>query len=270
MPIILGLNVPAAGRPERNANLCIFYNSDFTIYSSLSSFYIPCLLMVVLYYKIFRAIRQRATKASHNSNHHHKKLPPSSHSNPKTDNRNHQLPIPLVDTQWNKKPVIASNPAGVGRDKTKCAAGDTGTIASSSYLVDGDEIEDIDVDSGQSGAHSTPPQVTTVSPSDMETKNGSRRESLGMLNCVNEDQLYSPENELPTPTAKKKPRFLAVFTGSQNERIVQNGGAELLENNQGRKFNKQKHHRRSIKSREKILAQRERKATKTLAIVLGE
>ena len=57
-PIVLGLNTS----PERTPELCIFYNSDFIIYSSLGSFYIPCVLMVLLYYRIFKAIRKRAKK----------------------------------------------------------------------------------------------------------------------------------------------------------------------------------------------------------------
>ncbi len=35
---------------------CKFYNSDFIIVSSLASFYIPCVIILVLYYKIMRAI----------------------------------------------------------------------------------------------------------------------------------------------------------------------------------------------------------------------
>lgn len=57
-PIVLGLNTS----PQRTPELCIFYNSDFIIYSSLGSFYIPCLLMVFLYYRIFKAIHDRAKK----------------------------------------------------------------------------------------------------------------------------------------------------------------------------------------------------------------
>lgn len=49
-PIVLGLN----NTPERLPDLCLFYNSDFIIYSSLSSFYIPCIIMVFLYYNIFK------------------------------------------------------------------------------------------------------------------------------------------------------------------------------------------------------------------------
>lgn len=49
-PIVLGLN----NTPDRRHDLCLFYNSDFIIYSSLSSFYIPCIIMVFLYYNIFK------------------------------------------------------------------------------------------------------------------------------------------------------------------------------------------------------------------------
>ena len=49
-PIVLGLN----NTPDRVPDLCLFYNSDFIVYSSLSSFYIPCIIMVFLYWNIFK------------------------------------------------------------------------------------------------------------------------------------------------------------------------------------------------------------------------
>ncbi|KAG7197229.1 hypothetical protein KM043_018356 [Ampulex compressa] len=58
-PIVLGLN----NTPDRIPDQCLFYNTDFIIYSSLSSFYIPCIIMVFLYYNIFKALRNRARKA---------------------------------------------------------------------------------------------------------------------------------------------------------------------------------------------------------------
>ncbi|CAG0879213.1 unnamed protein product [Darwinula stevensoni] len=58
-PIVLGLNYT----PSRDPTICAFYNSDFIIYSSLSSFYIPCIIMVFLYWRIFKAIRERAKKS---------------------------------------------------------------------------------------------------------------------------------------------------------------------------------------------------------------
>lgn len=44
--------------------LCTFYNADFLIYSSMASFYIPCVLMILLYWRIFRAIHHRADRKS--------------------------------------------------------------------------------------------------------------------------------------------------------------------------------------------------------------
>ncbi|XP_076682686.1 dopamine D2-like receptor isoform X2 [Andrena cerasifolii] len=61
-PIVLGLN----NTPDRVPDQCLFYNADFIIYSSLSSFYIPCIIMVFLYYNIFKALRNRARKARAN------------------------------------------------------------------------------------------------------------------------------------------------------------------------------------------------------------
>lgn len=58
-PIVLGLN----NTPDRIPDQCMFYNTDFIIYSSLSSFYIPCIIMVFLYYNIFKALRNRARRA---------------------------------------------------------------------------------------------------------------------------------------------------------------------------------------------------------------
>ncbi|XP_054167280.1 dopamine D2-like receptor [Oppia nitens] len=59
LPIVLGANTS----DERIPELCIFYNSNFIIYSSLWSFYVPCVIMVILYYKIFKAIHNRAKKS---------------------------------------------------------------------------------------------------------------------------------------------------------------------------------------------------------------
>ena len=50
LPIVLGLNYSE----RRISTDCAFYNADFVIYSSLSSFYIPCIIMVFLYYQIFK------------------------------------------------------------------------------------------------------------------------------------------------------------------------------------------------------------------------
>lgn len=48
-PIVLGLN----NTPDRSPDQCLFNNTDYVIYSSLGSFYIPCIIMMFLYFRIF-------------------------------------------------------------------------------------------------------------------------------------------------------------------------------------------------------------------------
>lgn len=56
-PIALGMN--HTERRSQTPTLCTFYNSDFLIYSSMCSFYIPSIIMVGLYWRIFLTIRRR-------------------------------------------------------------------------------------------------------------------------------------------------------------------------------------------------------------------
>lgn len=49
-PIVLGLN----NTPNRVPDICAFFNTNFIIFSSLVSFYIPCIIMVFLYWNIFK------------------------------------------------------------------------------------------------------------------------------------------------------------------------------------------------------------------------
>jgi len=60
-PIVLGINY--TDRRLQHPSLCTFYNADFLIYSSMASFYVPCVIMTVLYGRIFRAIRRRERKS---------------------------------------------------------------------------------------------------------------------------------------------------------------------------------------------------------------
>ena len=70
-PIMLGANpipvpepAPANGtalngtalmaQEQAEQFVCAFYNPDFIIYSSLGSFFIPCIVMIYLYARIFK------------------------------------------------------------------------------------------------------------------------------------------------------------------------------------------------------------------------
>ena len=54
--MVVGLN----DTPDREPDQCAFNDEIFLIYSSVISFYIPCIFIVILYYKIFKVIRLRA------------------------------------------------------------------------------------------------------------------------------------------------------------------------------------------------------------------
>ena len=59
-PIVLGANY--TDRRSELPTLCTFYNADFIIYSSMGSFYMPCVAMLLLYWKIFRVINERVRR----------------------------------------------------------------------------------------------------------------------------------------------------------------------------------------------------------------
>ena len=46
LPIAVGMNY--TDRRAQTPNLCTFYNAEFLIYSSMTSFYIPCVVIVLL------------------------------------------------------------------------------------------------------------------------------------------------------------------------------------------------------------------------------
>ena len=96
MPIMLGANTS----PERIPELCIFYNSNFIIYSSLWSFYVPCVIMVILYYKIFKAIHDRAKKAIGSR---------KTYTNTISDS--YKSALPNENTEQNKKPQEEQAPS---------------------------------------------------------------------------------------------------------------------------------------------------------------
>ncbi|THD19016.1 D(2) dopamine receptor [Fasciola hepatica] len=55
LPIACGLNHVA----QRHETVCVLYNPEYIITSSIGSFYIPCIIMIILYYRVFHAIHGR-------------------------------------------------------------------------------------------------------------------------------------------------------------------------------------------------------------------
>ncbi|CAH8834116.1 unnamed protein product [Trichobilharzia szidati] len=59
LPIACGLN----NAPYRNLEVCVMYIPEYIIASSIGSFYVPCTIMIVLYYQVFKAIRSRTKRS---------------------------------------------------------------------------------------------------------------------------------------------------------------------------------------------------------------
>ena len=54
--------------------ICMFYNPDFIIYSSLGSFYIPCVVMIILYTRIFKVMNAQSMITCTTELHNHNQL----------------------------------------------------------------------------------------------------------------------------------------------------------------------------------------------------
>ncbi|KAI8488836.1 hypothetical protein Bbelb_333540 [Branchiostoma belcheri] len=59
-PLLFGVNNPDVG--PRQIGTCGLESGDYVIYSSVCSFFIPCTVMLVLYYKILKKIKERTKK----------------------------------------------------------------------------------------------------------------------------------------------------------------------------------------------------------------
>ncbi|XP_042145760.1 dopamine D2-like receptor [Ixodes scapularis] len=253
-PIMLGLNTS----PQRVPHLCIFYNSDFILYSSLSSFYIPCIVMVFLYYKIFKVIHDRARKAVAKKEARLRGLVVENNAAQVQDvahltqggdkNGNKSL---QVSTMADADPVTANTGSGSQQDE--------------------DEFDDLPTEAGGDKSPDCDEDVTFLERSSKSTAS----EPSHMVHNGNHDSGYAPSNVEETQFSKKAhndkdAKKNGAVTPLLTVSVV--GGpppdADSLSKKKSR-FNLGRKHKSSRKKREKASAKRERKATKTLAIVLG-
>ncbi|KAH8024092.1 hypothetical protein HPB51_021616 [Rhipicephalus microplus] len=229
-PIMLGLNTS----PQRVPHLCIFYNSDFILYSSLSSFYIPCLVMVFLYYKIFRVIHERARKAVGKKEARLKGLVLEGGPPPIANNTGHHGVVTLAVGAGGG--ATGGQPAQGGQPSLGDNRNGNKSLQVSSMVPEADPL------TANTGSGSQPDEDEFDDPAHrgrrgQEFKKNGTVMPLLTVSVVGGPTLGASIEDGP---ARKKSRF-----------------------NLGRK------HKSSRKKREKASAKRERKATKTLAIVLG-
>ena len=308
-PIALGMNYTE--RRAETPQLCIFYNSDFIIYSSMGSFYIPCVVMVLLYWRIFKAIRDRARKSAR------KKAKPKANEH---GEENKKLVANVIENKAHCASMLAGSSAGGNgavRQTTSDASATEGDNSQRELLptnslkaalpnaiieetsftnfnagavnlttdtednqqkpADFEQLEEVDTDHViQNNKTMT---TTSDEGGDHVTKVGYSGPSCVQIAPVENKNkvLLSP----PPPRRNMRLGLISVFTPNKhmtnshcNSSSTHNGGdnGDSVQPSPNKKsvtkFNF--HLRHSKKKKEKLSSRRERKATKTLAIVLGK
>ncbi|KAG8249236.1 dopamine neurotransmitter receptor activity, coupled via Gi/Go [Homalodisca vitripennis] len=290
-PIVLGLN----NTPDRIPDLCIFYNSDFIIYSSLSSFYIPCIIMVFLYYSIFKALRNRAKKQK-------------AARKPHLDMKPGIVIENVAQTRRLAETTLVASSALVPTTSIDDAPTNTGS-GSQEEDEDGERspgLEDCHVipndkstefilatvveEAASVGAVASPPVATEEKGNNDSGYAASQLEEAVAASSPPASPHHRPlpavdENPPQKPSAMRRngsmtaepahsqsaapvKRVLSasVRTTSEDEG---SGSKKERKASSGTRFTIYKVNKASRKKREKSSAKKERKATKTLAIVLG-
>ncbi|XP_055547870.1 dopamine D2-like receptor isoform X3 [Wyeomyia smithii] len=273
-PIVLGLN----NTPDRVPDLCVFYNSDFIVYSSLSSFYIPCIIMVFLYWNIFKALRTRAKKQRAARKPHISEITAGG----SLIENIAQTKI-AAETQMDGSTKSGSckilpdepptNTASGSNEEDDDNAGVVAQITTTQIPSDPNGNHDSGYAASSIGdvlaVNATPPGSPNVAATVIVNKNATLRSRNG-----------SPRKEA---SVTLKPLSL-VRCGVQQALTLNRNDSTLSTNSNTRdgtmkdkkntqqatsRFTIYKVNKASKKKREKSSAKKERKATKTLAIVLG-
>ncbi|CAB4056235.1 DRD2 [Lepeophtheirus salmonis] len=229
--------------------VCAFYNPEFIIYSSLGSFYIPCIVMIFLYVRIFKALHNRAlisqnAKSQDLSKDNDSCKDINDETNFQHDSIESDPPSSPVPTKPNMHHKACGTDGGIVLTKlTKTNTSMDKSMTSSNgfdFLPKKNRnptpIELVEYKK----KWSTPGYQSSLFSSDVkQTSDDKTLENKG-LNCL--DDLSDPE-----PGISKTAKFKKVLTMNQIHRG-------------SRKQRKRK--------KEKTYAKKERKATKTLAVVL--
>ncbi|XP_055701915.1 dopamine D2-like receptor isoform X1 [Phlebotomus papatasi] len=302
-PIVLGLN----NTPERVPDLCVFYNSDFIVYSSLSSFYIPCIIMVFLYWNIFKALRCRARKqrAARKQNISDLETGGSVIEN-------------IAETRKFAETMLSKNGSNPIADEERLTNTASGSGEAEDDVIGSPDVDDCHVivndkstefilatvveEAGNVMAQiSSPTQMTKEGNGKHEARYSPKAaphptdEIMVAPPCTSELAIgsilinrnvtsgndlkgsKSSKSEQLNVTVKPMPfdkrgfqEAITLARHSSTLSTISSGGSRKEnKNSQASRFTIYKVHKASKKKREKSSAKKERKATKTLAIVLG-
>ncbi|EDX02063.1 uncharacterized protein Dyak_GE17345, isoform A [Drosophila yakuba] len=320
-PIVLGLN----NTPNREPDVCAFYNADFILYSSLSSFYIPCIIMVFLYWNIFKALRSRARKqraarkphlseltggsvieniaqtrrlaetALDSSRHASRILPDEAATNTASgsnEEEDENAISPDIDdchvivndksTEFMLATVVEETGNSVVAQITtqpQLVVADPNGNHDSGYAASNvDDVLAGVAPASATAATSNAPR-SSVSPPDSPLPSGAtlQRSSVSSQRRPTGDD--SPKRGEPALSVAMKPLSFVRYGVQEAMTLARNDSTlsttsktssrKDKKNSQASRFTIYKVHKASKKKREKSSAKKERKATKTLAIVLG-
>ncbi|KAG6464680.1 hypothetical protein O3G_MSEX014668 [Manduca sexta] len=293
-PIVLGLN----DTPDRNFDECLFNSQNYIIYSSMGSFYIPCIMMMFLYYNIFKALRNRAKKQRA------AKKPPVS-GDPNTGATTAVVIENVVQTRRLAETALHDDrPTNTGSGSNEDDHEDSFDKRSADLEADADECHVIPNDK------STEFMLATVAEENANTpKKHMKSQPIPDPNG-NNDSGYAPSNledmirEHVSPPGSPGIKDATVLKNMGCDKWKKNGKTEKLSETSRNvslalrseddheastfdlrdgsstkkerkasaataRFTIYKANKASKKKREKSSAKKERKATKTLAIVLG-
>ncbi|XP_043500955.1 dopamine D2-like receptor isoform X2 [Polistes fuscatus] len=310
-PIVLGLN----NTPNRLPDQCLFYNTDFIIYSSLSSFYIPCIIMVFLYYNIFKGLRNRARKARANRKPNLVDIKPGSIIENIANTRSGFSVARFAETALGAAALVAP-----GMEEP------TNTASGSNEDEDETPLDPVVVISNDKSTEfflaTVVEEAAAVAQAQLGESNG--RRNSGYNGAASSTMIHEPTetnsspspnpritsapssstSSSPPPSARPGSAAATSVQSSQMDRKKNGNGGNKQElkrlksfgsllplqlsktpcvlsgsstvckkdkknASSGSKFNIYKSNKASKKKKEKSSAKRERKATKTLAIVLG-
>ncbi|KAK3107839.1 hypothetical protein FSP39_023249 [Pinctada imbricata] len=280
-PIALGVNYSQWRMP----GMCAFFNSDFLIYSSMGSFYLPTIIMIFLYWRIYRVLRLRAQAALRSKK---AKMLRSSNmagniiENTQTVNADRQLKQPTVNTRIT-----------TGIDNGKISYNTTKTTNNELTLPISDDVSVTNViDSGSSERNPDEDGSAIKTPgsdNDIDDEVDAMGELIVNPVAVRHVEIQIDGNgngscvtEIPTdvetrfsnvcpetkPTSGPDiPSHKCMLTSGTNNSNKKSNSHRRKQKRGVAKFNF--HMRTSRKRKEKSSTRKERKATKTLAIVLG-
>lgn len=261
-PIALGVNYSDARQPGS----CSFFNSDFLIYSSMGSFYIPSLIMIFLYWRIYRVLRLRARRSL---------------AHKKARSIDTQTLTNVIENQAASEPTVTTGLAKMDNGKVSTY----NTTVNSYDKPNNRETHETHIDEAST---SNPPTDSQEKDDESDCKSPVHLPAQGelIINPVAEDierqEQLSCKKSVSTPLTSLPKVVETNFitkdgkTVNQDTKDDSSSAEKTSSDGKGRRKKEKKnitkfnfHMRTSRKRKEKSSSRRERKATKTLAIVLG-